>query len=119
MEITEAEHKTEEKKEAVLEYLSMVKASTLFDKFMRSVWYKRPLSDEGDALDEIENHSPDVDLIEKKTIVPDIDTSHTVTAADSPVAPDLKTEEEKPAPIPTWLNDQVYGDKVRRSSRLQ
>ena len=122
MEITEAEHKTEEKKEAALEYLSMIKPSTLLDKFMRRVWYKRPISDEGDAPDETENRSPDVDLVEKKTIVPDIDTSHAMTAADSHIASDSnteKTEEEKPAPIPTWLNDQVYGDKVRQSSRPQ
>lgn len=120
MEITVAEHKTEEKKEAALDYLSMVKPSTLFDKFVRRVWYKRPISDEGDATDETENRAADVDLAEKKAIVPDIDTSHTMTAADSQIASDSnaeKAEEGKPAPIPTWLNDQVYGDKVRRSSR--
>ena len=121
MELSEAEHKTEEKKEAAMEYLLMIKPSTLFDKFMRRVWYKRPISDEGDAPDEAENPSIGVDLVEKKTVIPDIDTSHVVTTDPQTVSGSNAelAEDEKLAPIPTWLSEQVYGDKVSRPATLE
>ncbi len=108
IELIEAEQKTEEKKEIVLENQpSKEKQTNTVNKLMRRVWYKtRPVSDEGDLPDETTDDKATGDQVEKKTIVPDIDTSHSNTVDNEII------EQQTAAPIPYWINDQVYGDKV-------
>jgi hypothetical protein len=102
--LIEAEQKTEEKKEIILEHPPPSKPSSLVDKVVQSVWYSRPVSDEDDISDETHDQKITDDKGEQKIIVPDIDTS---------LSEDTETsEQEKAGPIPTWIHDQVYGDKV-------
>ena len=85
------------------------------DKLINRLWSKKPVSDEGDALDELGNRQGIViGQAEKKVIAPDIDTARVNPTDDSSVkGPDADlTEQQKPLPAPSWVHDQVYGDKV-------
>jgi len=108
VELLEAELKTEEKKEIVLENQPTIpmKKMSIFEKIKNRIWYTRPVSDEGDAPDETQTK---IDTSHKRIAVPDIDTSHSTNVNE------LQTinEKEIPGPIPSWLDEQVYGDKVR------
>ena len=119
VELLEAELKTDEKKEAVAaaaaESQSAAKEWTMADKLINRLWYKKPVSDEGDALDEL-GHRQGIVIgqVEKKVIAPDIDTVRVDPADESAVkVPDTElTPQQKPLPAPSWVHDQVYGDKV-------
>ncbi|UJR31498.1 hypothetical protein I4U23_018987 [Adineta vaga] len=111
IELIEAEEKTEEKKEIAFEHQSTLKLPNAIDKFMRRVWYTRPVSDEDDIPVEIQDLKGNHEVDEEKNVVPDIDTSHSVNL-DQTDDNEEKIEQEKAAPIPSWINDQVYGDKV-------
>jgi hypothetical protein len=115
VELLEAELKTDEKKEAAAESQSAAKEWTVADKIINRLWYKKPVSDEGDALDEL-GHRQGIVIgqVEKKIIAPDIDTVH-VNSTDKSSAQlsDTKVSTpQKPPPAPSWVHDQVYGDKV-------
>ena len=88
---------------------------------MRRVWYTRPVSDEGDVLDETQlKTEEDVDD-EKKIIAPDIDTSHSPNAKHTSESSDNDEKiqgEEKSGPAPYWLSEQVYGDKVNSNNHI-
>jgi len=112
IEIIEAEQKIEEKKEVVLENQPLSKQPNVVDKLIRRVWYTRPISDEGDTPDENQDQKVNDDHVEKETIAPDIDTSHSTNVTDE-VKDNSNVEQEKSAPVPSWINDQVYGDKVK------
>ncbi len=115
VELIEAEQKTEEKKEFILENQSSIKKRTnIIDKIMNRVWYTRPVSDEGDSSNE-EKEVTDDD-IEKDIIAPDINTSHS-TNIDNKIKNDedskkIFKQKTEILPIPSWIHDQVYGDKV-------
>lgn len=113
IELVEAEQKTEEKKEIVLENKPVFsKKSNMVDKFLSHVWYTRPVSDEGDLPDEIQTEKNIDDLTEKKIVAPDIDTSHS-THIENVVDDDSEIiEENYSASDTSWFNNQVYGDKV-------
>ena len=113
IELIEAEQKIEEKKEDILENQPPSKQLNVVDKLMRKVWYTRPVSDEGDTSDENHDQKITDDLVEKDIVAPDIDTSHSINVHNENAE---IMEEEKPAPIPSWIHDQVYGDKVNRLS---
>jgi hypothetical protein len=109
-ELIEAEQKTEEKKEIILENQPLsTKEPNVIDKLMTRVWYKRPISDEGDLPDQNQTKKIQDDDVDKKTIVPDIDTSHSTNNDEDSQIIEQKTSFP---PIPSWINDQVYGDKV-------
>jgi hypothetical protein len=111
IELIEAEQKTEEKKEIVLENQpSSTKKSNVIDKIMSRVWYTRPVSDEGDLPVETQNEKITDDHVEKKIGAPDIDTSHSTNIENEEDSEII--EQKKSALIPSWINDQVYGDKV-------
>jgi hypothetical protein len=113
IELIEAEQKTEEKKEIVLENQpSLKKQPNIVNKLMRRFWYNTvPVSDEGDLLDETTDVKGIDDHVEKKIMAPDIDTSHSSNVENDQ---DLKTtkQETMVLPTPSWIHDQVYGDKV-------
>ena len=100
VELIQAEQKTEEKREHQLP----LKPSKPIDKLVQRVWYTRPISDEDDTPDETEIRKVTDDAVEEKIAAPDIDTSH---SEDTKII-----QQETSGPIPTWINDQVYGDKV-------
>ncbi|CAF3764929.1 unnamed protein product [Rotaria sordida] len=108
-ELIEAEQKAEEKKEILHESQPLPKQSNLVNKFVRRIWYTRPVSDEDDTDDEDENNQIIDDHVEKKIAAPDIDTSHSIHTDNN-----IKlTEQQQISPsIPSWINDQVYGDKI-------
>ncbi|CAF1057204.1 unnamed protein product [Adineta steineri] len=110
IELIKAEIKTEEKKEDVLEHQPPSKQPTVMDKIVRSVWYTRQVSDEGDTSDEIhDNAITDDHHVEKNIVVaPDIDTSHSINDDNKVTV----IEQEKSMSVPSWINDQVYGDKI-------
>ncbi len=113
IELIEAEQKTEEKKEIIHENQpssSSTKQLNAVDKLMGRIWYTRPVSDEGDLPDEIQNEKNTDDHIEKKIVAPDIDTRHSINIENK--ANNDIIEQENSAPIPSWINEQVYGDKV-------
>jgi hypothetical protein len=117
IELIEAEQKTEEKKEIIHEnqpLSSSTKQLNAVDKLMRHIWYTRPVSDEGDLPDEIQNEKNTDDHIEKKIVAPDIDTSHSINIENKADNDERSViiEQESSAPIPSWINEQVYGDKV-------
>jgi len=115
IELIEAEQKTEERKEIVLENQPpSTKKSNVIGKIMNRVWYTRPVSDEGDLPDENQNEKITDDHAEKKIGAPDIDTSHSTNIEnETNNDEDSKIiEQEKSVLIPSWINDQVYGDKV-------
>jgi hypothetical protein len=113
IELLLAEQKTEEKKEIVLENqpsssTTTTKKSNTINKLLRGIWYTRPISDEGDLPDETEDEKTiDDHDVKKRIVAPDIDTSHSINNDDSEII-----EQNSSAPIPSWINDQVYGDKV-------
>ena len=115
VELLQAELKTDEKKEAAAESQSAAKEWTMADKLINRFWYKKPVSDEGDALDEL-GHRQGIVIgqVEKKVIAPDIDTVRVDPTNESAVkVPDTEvTIQQKPLPAPSWVHDQVYGDKV-------
>ena len=114
IELNEAEQKTEEKKESVLENQSSLKKQTnVVNRLMRRVWYDtRPLSDEGDLPDETTDvKGTDDHVDEEKIIAPDIETSHSSNVENDKDSKKFKNETTVP-PTPSWINDQVYGDKV-------
>ncbi|CAF1145057.1 unnamed protein product [Adineta ricciae] len=115
IELIEAEEKTEEKKEIALEHQPAAKTPSVIDKFMRRVWYTRPVSDEGDVLDEIQTKTGDDVDDEKKIVAPDIDTSHSPNVEHTSQSGDNDENiqgEEKHGSAPFWLSEQVYGDKL-------
>lgn len=111
LELLEAELKTEEKKETVLENqpTTPMKKTSIFEKIKNRIWYTRPVSDEGDVPDETQNTQTKIETSNTRIAAPDIDTAHSTNVNE------LETinEKEKPGPIPSWLDEQVYGDKVR------
>ena len=117
IELIEAEQKTEEKKEIIMENQSDPKRpSDAVDQVLNRVWYNRPVSDEGDSSGE----TAPVKVIdiqeEKKMIAPDIDTSHSANVENETSNDKNKNiaEHEPNVPVPSWINDQVYGDKVSK-----
>ncbi|CAF1587229.1 unnamed protein product [Rotaria sp. Silwood1] len=104
-ELIEAEQKSEERKEILYEKnQSLSKQSNLIDKFIHHIWYTRPVSDEDDDINE--NNKTIDDHIEKKISAPDIDTTHQITDNKKII------EQHELSSIPSWFNDQVYGDKI-------
>lgn len=113
----EAEQKTEEIKETIMENQTLPeRQSDAVDQALNRVWYNRPVSDEGDSSIETAPEKALNTPEEKKMIAPDIDTSHSADIGNE-VNNDTHgklAEYESNAPIPSWINDQVYGDKVNR-----
>lgn len=112
IEMVEAEQKTEEKKEIILENQPLInkkKKTNVIDKILNRIWYTIPISDEDDSLDETQTNKLADDLVEKKIIAPDIDTSHTIDIdnQESEIIKDNFSTSNLP-----WINHQVYGDKV-------
>lgn len=105
-EVTEAEQKTEEKKEIVLEKQPLSKKSKFVNKILRWIWYSRPVSDENYFDEEKINNKNLDDHIERKILALDIDASHTIEQAND------KNLQSNCTKIPPWIHDQVYGDKV-------
>ncbi|CAF4720333.1 unnamed protein product, partial [Rotaria sp. Silwood2] len=113
-ELIEAEQKAEEKKETLHANQSLSKQSNIVNKILRRIWYTRPVSDEDDLDDENHNNKTIDDHIEKKIVVPDIDTSHSIHTDNQKIYKNnIKIKEQSiSTSIPSWINDQVYGDKV-------
>lgn len=99
----------EEKKEIIVETQPLSKTPNIFSKFVRHLWYKRSVTDEEDNDNQIID-----DRIEKKILALDINTTDSTNKHKKKHDnKNKKTIEQKESiPIPSWINDQVYGDKV-------
>ena len=107
IELIQAEEKTEEMKEIIMEKQSLPeKTSNVVEKLLDRVWYNRAVSDEGDSPSETPMEKVTDDQSDKKIIAPDIDTSHSNNVENEII------EQEINLSIPSWIDDQVYGDKV-------
>ncbi|CAF2030183.1 unnamed protein product [Rotaria magnacalcarata] len=100
-ELNEAQQKDDEKEEMTFEKEPLSKRLNIVNRLLRYLWYKRSVSDEDD---ELENNKALDNHIEKKILSLDINASHSIEQTNNT---NLKSTS-----IPSWINDQVYGDKV-------
>jgi hypothetical protein len=111
----QAERKTNDNKDIVHRKPSTIKSSSLLDRLLGRLWYKKSISDEGDLSDDIDSRQNSSDLLtNNKMSTPDIDTSH-VNSIDERKSTDSTRnmiEHNLSTVMPTWMHDQVYGDKV-------
>ncbi|CAF1295482.1 unnamed protein product, partial [Didymodactylos carnosus] len=141
-ELSKAENKSQNVRETVFEQDKSSTKTTesendsFIGNFLRRFWYKQlPVSDEVETPDIIDDKRSD-----KEGFVSDIDTSHTTSAQNdvvkkekewwpkfkrkskekeeqpsSPEEPIKKTSKEElidTQELPSWIQDQVYGDKL-------
>ena len=109
--LNEAEHKTNERKDTIDEKRLLPKLPNVINKFLHYLRSAKSVSVEDNLLDEPQKKSFTYNYAERPIVTLDINNDQSVQGSDHQKNIG-QIEQRKSAPIPLWINDQVYGDKV-------